>query len=1300
MDAHAMTDVCRTWSIRLLFIGLCICPADAAPKPKAAMMMFRADTPSFQEGNTARQFSDLLQMSLAGYEGIDWVERSDARTLRTELELSAAGWVESETRARAGHWAACDFLLFGRFETLAKPTPQLLIELIHPVRGELIGTLPLPWPNLSLTNKQSTFQELLRIKLACVEFLKEVTERHYGTNRIPSLSVIDHVHFHSIHAQPDLPVREISREFLDVLEQSTLPGQAIRIQPSTRPRQGRREVDLLSGGFVRGGSTAWTNSSAALLVALSSNQVSLSSSPTGTITREVFSLGVALLTASGRYLTLGATNLTAEKLPSVYRDLATKVLSQVSGMDVQTPVRDALPTASLSGPRLMADHLAKLTWDGGAPSTRLYDLAAPSIRRRWLRELQFIETACLLAPDDLELRRQQFRLRYLAGTGTSQEEDPEFLREMGDSWQQLVEDFMSSEGLTAATAARAIGWLSPDARRRLLNSHYRNLTLVRSPAMKHYPTDATAQFIQLAEQRLIDWAALISTADSGPEAALSLQTADYLCQLPQSIQRLSDLRRRIRPLQLARQAEEKQHRALLPRLTITNENTPEFNWERFYRVPNTLPAPTQVALEPLPFRRNPKVDRVVDLCWLEGNLWLLTQGQERRQLTQPKERGLEVDIEGVTLDSWRVWEYSLAERSYREVTGFETTNRFSRIFTRSNRVWLAGAKLVEIDATSRKALRTLLLPSRFSGVINQIAVQGSHLYVASSRGSASRFDFETAMWGSYPNLPPHFLWQSVTETAVASGGSLVFGEAEPMKLNPEGNAWLTLRYQSSAHPGRQIGPPTSIVPGPSNSLWIASSAGLFRCLPSGSFDAAWFTPAASVGNLPLDGLQASIEKSRGLLGESHHPALELNRFPGPIQKLIPDGAFLWVVCSSSDPGTGWICALLHQPTMRWIGHFAVPTAMGSDAKSIVLRDRTLWLGGTKWSPLGMLARVDCRSLYDRPQSEWTSLEIPREALLKDVARWAPHQRAFHHFLDADYPQVLNAIDEISPLDESFEIEWMGALASLASPVNQPERALRHLDTLQAWLPPGSGWTGIAETLRVDVGNRMHLNQFGKMSTPAVGTNSTAREAEVAWASPDLARSLYRRFDANADGRLGTAEVLSVPLDKDPFAGRLFVYDLNRNRKLDPEETLLHFGVLRARVQMLIAGRDKDHDGLIGITEAEPLFTPENPKPGYDFSQPNLGRTFAEAIRTLDENKDAKISAAEVAWDMARKATAAASEDPGLLTPEMIGGASSPDDLNGNGRWDLAEMEIKMKELRTYWASRVKPLPPEQTNARR
>lgn len=1269
-------------------------------KPKAALVGFVSDEPSIASTGWARTFGELLFAKISDSTPFEWVSRTDSSQSKGTRELSIAGFKDPEITAQLELWKSCDFLLFGRIQFQNESNPTLELEWTRPMRGELAASISIPLKHRSFTSRKDLLDELPKVQTACVKWLKSLNDPKSNVLESPSITLI------GIRSFPTLATsgtsssnpKETAKVFTDKLRTAGSDETKSNLRVQALPSLGVYELDLFNRAY---GNESKANSGtirSTLIFCVVSNTVS--SAASGGNAGTAVNLGLFGLTHRGELFKAGWTNLTAETQAARLSEGA-RALTQWIATGAPNP---ALPLNIESTGDAAIRTFARSIQLSFSAADRRYDLDTDADRMAWLEALEPMQLARRLDPQNLDLQKSYLRLHFLAPIGKSLVAQAPYQMEFTATWMRLAQDFYPEGAKNGASPSAALSWMTPDESKRLFLVHTELLDWARSESTTNLPPSIRSDLQAQLEARLVALAQRAVVMDPPSYGLSVIQWASTHCRQNDSASKLATLKQSIDARLAKIQAEEAKTRALLPRIQVTQSEPIEFHWENFYRLPPLLPAEAKPRLEKARFPANADLHDVVDMVWKEKYLWMIVHGTEPKGTPKGapvQARAPEVFGQNGSLESWRLIRYTPDTGAYAFVNGMDSTQISQRMAVARNNVWIAGTKLVEVDPDKLKVLKVFELPPGFSGPVNQMTVGGNELYLGSSRGSAASLDLKQGTWQIYSNLPPHWVTQTSGDTMASVGGVLMMSENEPFRLASNGNKWLRLIFEHTNFPGWSVGTPSAVVRGQSNTIWIASNTGLFHYHPSRGYEDAWITPSGGFGNKSLDDIQTSMEQLRETLGQSYHPANPLTRFPGPIRRLIPDGEFLWVMCQAVDNGgRDWICALIHPASQKWLGHFRIPFLFHGDTAAVALRDKTLWFGGRTRGAVRMLTKVDCSDLYQTPQETWVDIRVSRQEAEAAIENLPPDQKAFYFFVDANYPQVIKALDQRSPLQESIELEWIGALASLAPTVNQPKRALQHVDNILAWEPPGSRWIGLAKTLRVDVESQVEALQFGALPPLPKCPEATAQEFDNALTDTRFVRTLWKRFDSNRDGKLDSVELLSIALEDEPLIARPFVYDWNHNRKLDPEELVIFFGVRKARIEMLFALQDKNQDGLISADESAPLFVPERGKPGEAFAQPNLGLTFNEALQKVDENHDSKISPAEAAYYLTKQGEKYIRTDPKVLFPEMIGGTTSRHDTNGNGKWDQAEIENRMKEMREYWQKQLKLPPTQRAQARR
>ena len=275
--------------------------------------------------------------------------------------------------------------------------------------------------------------------------------------------------------------------------------------------------------------------------------------------------------------------------------------------------------------------------------------------------------------------------------------------------------------------------------------------------------------------------------------------------------------------------------------------------------------------------------------------------------------------------------------------------------------------------------------------------------------------------------------------------------------------------------------------------------------------------------------RARIARARADARIALSPVVPTSRLPGGVTALFADKSYLWVATTDGLNTARARVLLLHMPSRKWVGWFAV----GAPVRCFAANDRFLWLGldVTPSPALSPLLAVDKQPLFAVPPARWTPDALRPGELAAKLAALPAKERAVHAFFGGDAAQVVELLAPDGRPRDGTDAEALFLLAFAHDPIglDRPTELERYLAELRTRFPD-SLFTEIANGVR-----------------PAPKAAPT--EAAPAVVAPETVAEVLARRDLSGDGRLNPVE---FKLWRGPDAD-FGTYDLNHDGQLDAAE---------------------------------------------------------------------------------------------------------------------------------------------------
>lgn len=339
-----------------------------------------------------------------------------------------------------------------------------------------------------------------------------------------------------------------------------------------------------------------------------------------------------------------------------------------------------------------------------------------------------------------------------------------------------------------------------------------------------------------------------------------------------------------------------------------------------------------------------------------------------------------------------------------------------------------------------------------------------------------------------------------------------------------------------------------------------------------------------------------------------NPVMPTSRLPGGVTALCRDGHLLWIATSDGQNTNRSRVLLLHQPSRRWLGWFAV----GAPIQAIAVDPQRVWLGLdiTRSPGMSPLLVVDRPPLVSVPQTKWVKDYLSPEELGKRLASLPVKERAVLAFFGGEPAKVeeLLAPDGVPPADADPETLFLLAFAYDLVGLNDPDRLDRYVALLKERFPNSlytemvGGVRSARPAERVD-GETAEPAPEAPVEPPAVEPPPVTAPAEPAVVAPEVAapnpvveppKSVTPETSAAAAEPVATpaVEVEAIsPEDSIRIEVILKKRDLNRDGTLNGVEFKLWLG---QKADFRVA--DVNRDGKVDPVEIRDILRQQDSAP--------------------------------------------------------------------------------------------------------
>lgn len=337
-----------------------------------------------------------------------------------------------------------------------------------------------------------------------------------------------------------------------------------------------------------------------------------------------------------------------------------------------------------------------------------------------------------------------------------------------------------------------------------------------------------------------------------------------------------------------------------------------------------------------------------------------------------------------------------------------------------------------------------------------------------------------------------------------------------------------------------------------------------------------------------------------------NPVMPTSRLPGGVTALCRDGQLLWIAASDGQNTNRSRVLLLHQPSRRWLGWFAV----GAPIQAIAADPQRVWLGLdiTRSPGMSPLLVVDRPPLVSVPQTKWVKDYLSPEELGKRLASLPVKERAVLAFFGGEPAKVeeLLAPDGVPPADADPETLFLLAFAYDLVGLNDPDRLDRYVALLKERFPNSlytelvGGVRSARPAERVD-DEITEPAPEAPVEPPAVELPSAPASPEPAVVAPEVARpepvsepkTVTPEISATAESAASPAvEVEAIsPEDSIRIEVILKKRDLNRDGTLNAVEFKLWLG---QKADFRVA--DTNRDGKVDSIEIRDVLRQQDAAP--------------------------------------------------------------------------------------------------------
>jgi ankyrin repeat protein len=248
----------------------------------------------------------------------------------------------------------------------------------------------------------------------------------------------------------------------------------------------------------------------------------------------------------------------------------------------------------------------------------------------------------------------------------------------------------------------------------------------------------------------------------------------------------------------------------------------------------------------------------------------------------------------------------------------------------------------------------------------------------------------------------------------------------------------------------------------SDAFWLGTGCGLILWSPARGVMAEWFSPAGHETSFSEIETQANRKEFARRTKQFQRPincVQPTSRLSGAVTALANDGDFLWVATTTdwdefaeddytpvvfppSHRGTHRVF-LLHKPTRKWVGQFAVPERV----TAMTLGADQLWLGFNR-AENAIVSGVDRHSLLSTPATQWVTDAIPASELEDKLAALPLVDRSLYAFRMGRYDQVAKLLGSTDVKTASKEVLELLILSCDEVGLNDPGKQRVYLEELQ------------------------------------------------------------------------------------------------------------------------------------------------------------------------------------------------------------------------------------------------------------
>jgi Ca2+-binding EF-hand superfamily protein len=1192
------------------------------------MMDFSVDDNSYRSAQGAADFTGLVQIALGDKSGVEWVERTQIKRIREELELSTVAGLADMRSLRQGKLAKADWMITGQFSVDDRNRRTLYLEITSLQEADVLASRTITFPDalaegasvntyqvgLAVTNmrqllgeaKAKSVERIGRILIAPL-FFADVTGWGAGFARSESFANLD-------------------QAFFDSLERGVAGKTNIQLVRFPKAYRSLDESEMVLDGLTDTSQDTW-HQTADLYVwgtYVATHKFNRGQPPTETLEITVhFWDGISppvqlteKLQAAARPAEVQASLDRLAKEVIAHGKPATGTGTRSMRRDIAQSMVDAYDQMTLRPPHDRRD----LQLDGSG---------------NFLQAAHMLETACFFDPDNAKARLLYITCRW----GWWMDFTFHVKNEFWSKWRrsQAMADYVDRFGLDPVDIILPFpyqqqggipnmyvhsledaleqfpGWQSVEQARSEDEDRRQGVTTQLMGAELHgfpkeMPHDLAWEWKIAKEAELARRKKMVADFEVAHAKGTNISNvaSNGVAQGPTAKTGVANL---TKPPEKSRASVITQVLSqMVDPPPWVKEFGPTFSFFRLFP-PSALPLEVKPDVREIKFPTQFEVQSILQMGFLEDKLLILAMDERSTQSSDTK-----AETSTELLDKHnRLWVMDSGATIpvlYRPDLFPQSVSSYLVV---DGRLWFGGKTTGYLDLKTGK-LRKFGLADGFT--LQSSAALGSaggKIFAAGDFFKICSVDVVTESWTNVPlQLGTLSGSSAFLGTMCGQGDWVAYAAGSVLIGDVAHNSWTNLSEMES------VGNVTA----DENGFWFGNGEGLNFFETGNQSLKKWHSPGMiqgmtlwgayyngnpKISQREMDqisegaqGFLRKLQKDRAktqadkLNGREVDPLNLHSRVPGKVTAVANDGDFLWF---GSETYFGDYLLLLHKPSASLVARFNMPVR--GHISSIAVSKTNLWVG-TAYGDQQLL-QISKDAFLSVPRNQWMSLALSPGEKAGVIGSMKTRDQAMYAFYDADDERVAKVLGGINPAKATLEEMFLLAFSYDASGLDQPELARSWFERIIARDPKSPWAKGAQQALAANVENhrtkahgaallqrydRNHDGVLDEKETALMKKDPTYQREQQAFDEADLEvqiKAIFERYDANKDGKLDSGELESLV-----NVVRLYVEappEMIRGRKILVAPLLTKdFPAAPA----LLKKYDVGHDGTLNLDELRTL----------------------------------------------------------------------------------------------------------------